>query len=127
MIAWLQPLTLGFIKISAMFFYRRIFVTGHNMILNVTSWVFIGIVTIWAFSFFWSTVFICDTRFYYLWTNLDNQAKCHDPIAEQRALAISDLITDAGILLFPLPSIWQLQMNIRQKAAVTGIFVIGAA
>ena len=108
-----------------MFFYRRIFVTGNNRALDIASWLFIGIVIVWALSFFWATVFLCDTSFHYWWTNLENQTKCGDTVMEMKALAVSDVVTDFLILSFPMPLIWRLQMSVRQKMGVTAIFLIG--
>lgn len=126
LVAWLQIISLGCTKLSAMFFYRRIFAPAHNVVFNIASWVLIVIMVCWALSFFWATVFLCDTNFSYLWTNLENQTKCTNTVAEMEGLAISDVITDALILLFPLPSIWRLQMKTKQKVAVTVIFMVGA-
>lgn len=109
-----------------MFFYRRIFALGHNGVFNTASWVLIIIIICWTLSFFWATVFLCDTNFSHLWTNLENQAKCTNTVAEMEGLAVSDVITDGLVLLIPLPSVWRLQMKTKQKVAVTAIFLVGA-
>lgn len=39
--------------------------------------------------------------------------------------AIPNIITDAAILVLPLPFIWTLQLRRSQKVALTGIFALG--
>ena len=39
--------------------------------------------------------------------------------------AIPNIITDAAILVLPLPFIWTLQLRRAQKVALTGIFTLG--
>lgn len=80
----------------------------------------------WAVSYFWVFVFSCGTHMDYHWTNLENQMKCSDTVMEQKSFAITDVITDVMILLFPMPLIWRLQMSTTKKVAVTIVFFVGA-
>lgn len=40
--------------------------------------------------------------------------------------SIPNIITDAMVVLLPLPYVWQLQLRLSQKVAVGGIFALGA-
>ena len=41
-------------------------------------------------------------------------------------MAISSVILDVMVLVMPLPLIWGLQMSVRDKVAVSGIFLLGS-
>ncbi|MCJ1404740.1 hypothetical protein MMC11_007966 [Xylographa trunciseda] len=122
----MQSLTLGFIKLSAMFFYKRIFRTGNSKFIDIATWTIIAVVIVWTISFFWALVFECGTHFDYLWVNLEDLAKCSNTVELLKGFAISDVITDFIILLFPMPLIWRLQLRTQQKVALSGIFFLGA-
>jgi hypothetical protein len=40
--------------------------------------------------------------------------------------AVSNMLVDLMIIAMPWPLIWQLQMPVRQKIAVGGVFTLGA-
>lgn len=56
-VLFLQPIALGFIKLSALFFYRRIFI---GKTFNILSWVLIGITSGWMVAFFFGLFFDCE-------------------------------------------------------------------
>ena len=100
---WMNVVALGCIKISALFFYRRIFGTSGKNIIDKTLFVMVGIVIAWTISFFCAIFFACDHHFDYLWTNLENQAKCSDTVVAQTVFAATDVVTDLFLLIFPIP------------------------
>ncbi|KAI0187898.1 hypothetical protein EV127DRAFT_498586 [Xylaria flabelliformis] len=42
------------------------------------------------------------------------------------ATAISNFIIDIGILSVPIPIVWKLKISVKQKIAISGIFLLGA-
>lgn len=40
-------------------------------------------------------------------------------------VVLSNLVIDLAILYLPLPMVWKLQLSIRQKLALTGMFLLG--
>jgi hypothetical protein len=40
--------------------------------------------------------------------------------------AVVNIVTDFAILLLPIPAIWRMRLEIRQKAIVSVIFLIGS-
>ncbi|KAL9047122.1 MAG: hypothetical protein Q9214_000226, partial [Letrouitia sp. 1 TL-2023] len=50
---------------------------------------------------------------------------CISRIAFSEIFAASTIGLDVLIIIMPWPLIWKLQMAIRQKVAVTGIFLLG--
>ena len=116
----MQVLALTFIKLSCMFFYRRIFRVGSNKIFDAAMVGVVVIIVLWAISFFFAFTFMCGTHFNYLWTSLANEAKCAKTMMLQQGFAISDVITDFFVLLFPIPLVWILSntMGSRELTAL---------
>ncbi|KAL9131626.1 MAG: hypothetical protein Q9217_000514 [Psora testacea] len=99
----MQVLALTFVKLSCMFFYRRVFRAGGTKIFDAAMFTVVAIIIAWAVSFFFAFLFMCGTHFDYLWTSLANEAKCARTMMLQNGFAISDVITDLFVLLFPIP------------------------
>ena len=97
----LQVLVLGTIKLSVLFFYRRIF---RGKTFDYYSRGMITIVGAWTIAFFFTVLFECGTKFEYLWSTLLNLlTHCTNDLMYLKAYAISDVITDGLILATPIP------------------------
>lgn len=119
----LSIFTIGFAKLSILFFYRRIFVVSRlRTVLNAYIWVVIA----WVLAFGLSTIFECHP-ISAAWTELesDKYFKCINLIKYFNALSISDALTDLIIMILPIPVIWRMQMPLRQKIAVVAVFIGG--
>jgi hypothetical protein len=103
----LQTLSLGFIKATAILFYRRVFYVGRKLdIFNITTMVLFVIIMLWTATFFILDLFACGTHIDAAWTGVASYLKyCHIATAFEEALAISDFILDVIILLVPLPKV----------------------
>lgn len=99
----MQVLALCFVKLSCMFFYRRVLQSGSTKIFDAMMFTVVAIIIAWAVSFFFAFVFECGIHFNYLWTSLANEAKCAKTSELQNGFAISDVITDFIVLIFPIP------------------------
>ncbi|KAL6704157.1 hypothetical protein ACN47E_008717 [Coniothyrium glycines] len=121
----LLPLaSLGFSKLSVLFFYRRIFYVYPRFLMVNT--VLIVIVAGWAVSFFFATLFQCRTP-KTLWTTFEfARHNCVDTLPFYYAVSITGFITDLAILVSPLPVIHQLQMPLKNRIAVACILLLGA-
>lgn len=121
----LLPLaSLGFSKLSVLFFYRRIFhVYTKFLIVNT---VLLLIVAGWAISFFFVTLFQCRTP-NTLWTTFEfARHNCVDTLSFYYSVSITGFITDLAILISPLPVIHQLQMPLKNRIAIACILLLGA-
>ena len=108
----LQVIILGTIKLSVIFFYRRIF-RGRTFEYYSTGMIVIAIA--WSIAFFFSFLFECRTHFEYMWSTLLNLVThCIDEEKFFKAYAISDVIVDGLILAMPIP------MVCLQKAGIVG-------
>ena len=139
-------LALGFVKLSFMFFYRRIFRPSDSKHFDRIMFGVVAIVIAWAVSFFFAQFFACGMNFDYLWTTIPNErshSRCVRTLILQNAFAISDFITDFVVLVFPLPfvslmarqiihcivnnlQIWKLRLSRGRRLGVTGIFLLGS-
>jgi hypothetical protein len=100
----LQTAALTFIKLSCMFFYRRIFCRTGSQVANIAIYIIMALIVIWSVGFFFSFLFACGTHFNYFWTDLENQLKCPADLSQiDLSLSISDVIMDVIILVFPIP------------------------
>lgn len=94
-------MALASLKLSVLFFYRRIFV---GRVFNIASWTLIGVVIVWAMTFVIAILSACGTRLMANFGTLgDLKTECVDTFSILIALAASDVTVDLIILAIPLP------------------------
>ena len=99
----LQMPAFGLVKLSVLFFYRRIF---RGKAFDICTKIMIGLVCIWTISFFFVVMFQCGTKFFALWSNLfNNFTYCLDDLVFLKSNSISDIVTDVLILAIPAPMV----------------------
>ena len=111
----LEKFTYSFIKLSVLFFYRRIFIQRSFRIANS---VLIVLITLWGLVFFLDEAII----------EYDSAHVDHAPRSGTWSLfwfAITDVLGDIAILTLPYPCIRQLQMSRRAKVGLTVVFLLG--
>jgi len=109
-------------KCSILYFYRRIF---RGRAFAIINWTTIGLVIMHLIAFFFPVLFQCTPVTLSLQNPYSPEVHCIDHIAVYYGSAGSDTILDLIILVIPWPFIWKLQMPVRHKLAVTGIFLLG--
>ncbi|KAI1813598.1 hypothetical protein GGS20DRAFT_552832 [Poronia punctata] len=116
--------TLAFAKLSALFFYRRIFCDGSKG--NKFGWltgITIGVVILWLLVFQFLAGFQCGTHFSALWDG--NYLKyCTISFPFLYGLVISDFLLDIWILLLPIPSIIRLHTSVNRKLSIIAVFLV---
>ncbi|MCJ1405167.1 hypothetical protein MMC11_008393 [Xylographa trunciseda] len=116
----------GLIKLSFLFFCRRLFCVTRKSLSHIVIAVMIVAVAAWAVAFFSAFLFACKGDFAAWWGSLtDFITKCVDTLMLLYAFAISDVITDVIVLLLPLPMIWQLQLPFARKIGISCVFLLG--
>ncbi|TKA79218.1 hypothetical protein B0A55_03966 [Friedmanniomyces simplex] len=60
----------------------------------------------------------------YFW-NKDQPGLCFNETQFFRWNGVANLLLDVVVLLLPMPMIWRLQLTIKQKLALSGIFLLG--
>ena len=104
----IQIPALGFVKLSFIYFYRRVFCTGSGLtrifehITTVVAWIIVA----WAVSFFFAFLFICDVNFAAFWTSIRAlNTYCGGLLDLQLGFSVSDFITDFFVFVLPLPMV----------------------
>lgn len=119
----IQALAFGFVKLSILYFYRRIFTSRT---FGILSYLLIGTVVVWMVGFFFAYMFRCGTQFWALWAPLMYLLEyCYDSKPMFYTLCISDVITDFFILSLPWYWIWRLKISAAKRMAIAGVFLLG--
>ncbi|KAI0886418.1 uncharacterized protein GGS22DRAFT_199702 [Annulohypoxylon maeteangense] len=125
-IAWdvLGTTSLACSKLSALFFYRRIFYVGGNRCwFNITVIITIIMVIIWLVVFQFLTGFQCGTHFSATWDGT-YEKYCTLSFPYLYGFAVSDFLLDIWILSLPIPRILRLNATLSKKLAVLGVFFL---
>jgi len=114
------------VKMSVIFFYRKIFVVGSRSAFHWITIVAGVIVTIWWLAYTFAIAFDCGTNFSAHWTALVNLIEdCSDLQNVVLSLLITDLLTDILVLILPVPIVISLKMSTGRKLATIGVFALG--
>ena len=123
-IAWVQQLlyvlTCSAVKLSILYYYKRIFVTPS---FQIQANIMLGISIAWLIAFFFAVFFEC--RNILQQDNLSSASLCIDRGALFIAQSSLSMVLDIVILCLPIRSIMQLQMTSNNKFAVSAIIGIG--
>ena len=126
-----QILSLVFVKLSVLFFYRRLFVTGQRSLFDRVTKVLLVVMALWGVAFLVASTSACPSR---LSAGLPGSptdvsaytcARAGPQLAGPAAFIVSDAVTDFVILALPLPMVWRLQVDVRRKLALSGVFLLG--
>ena len=102
----MQTLALGSVKLSFIFFYRRIFITGVGRVFRPLTTTIIVIIIAWAVALFFALLVSCRGDFAAWWTSVDDlNTKCIATLELENAFAISDFFTDLIVIILPLPQV----------------------
>ncbi|KAK8859707.1 hypothetical protein PGQ11_010441 [Apiospora arundinis] len=117
----------GFVKLSILLFYRRLFGIwpGFRRINNVL----IGILVAWTLSFTVADVLLCGTHPELNW-ELDQMVArrgCGDKGALLLAFAATSVATDVVLLVLPFFYLGNLQMTTQKKLSSGLVFFLGSA
>ncbi|KAM7197477.1 hypothetical protein V8F20_006622 [Naviculisporaceae sp. PSN 640] len=123
----LLPLALGFIKLSILVFYFRIFAVTRASVTYVLLAIFTTLAGIWTVAFFFAELFQCGTNIWALTSStMDTITYCHGTSNIDFALTLTGFVTDVVIFLVPIPLIWRINLSTGNKLAVSGVFLLGS-
>ncbi|KAL8658977.1 MAG: hypothetical protein Q9202_007337 [Teloschistes flavicans] len=115
-------------KFSLLAFYWRIFKQSK---IRVPIYVLWAIVTCWGIAGLLLIILACQpvSDYWNQYASTGSQpSHCRVNVARSLvARSIPNFITDAAILVLPMPLVWQLHLSKAQKLALTGIFALGIA
>lgn len=118
---WLSLVTI--IKLSALDLYARIF---RRPVFVRVCYVVFGICASAGIAFIFVRALIC-RPVAMNWDFLTPGGKCGDLHTMYLSLASIDLILDLLVVFLPMPVVWDLQMALSKKLAISAIFGLGAA
>ena len=101
----------GFIKLSIILYYRRLFSTGQNRGFDMATKASAVIVVLWTLVFFCLQVFNCGTHFSKNWGPLVALTSCVEGKKRDLALFVSDLVTDLFVIALPFPIVSRAFLN----------------
>ncbi|KAI0424430.1 hypothetical protein F5Y09DRAFT_324447 [Xylaria sp. FL1042] len=112
------------IKLSVLFFFRRIFRVRVFILVNN---VVIGLTAAWGIAYVFALAFQCVPPST-LWDKLESEygSNCVMVLPFYLSFAFSDLILDVIIFILPVPHLYNLVMPTRQKFGVASIFFLGS-
>ncbi|KAI1387194.1 plasma membrane protein Pth11-like protein [Hypoxylon trugodes] len=121
------PLTLGCIKTSFLFFYMRIFSVTRRSTVNYVLVGMIILVVSLSTAFFLADLIQCVTN----WSMMEGPSAdiliyCTHMMKTAFAISICDFITDAMIIVIPIPLVWRLNLTTSKKFAASAVFLLGA-
>ncbi|KAK1514577.1 TAM domain methyltransferase [Colletotrichum costaricense] len=123
-------ISIGYIKWSTLALYWRIFNARKS--IRYYIWAMAGIVLAWFIAVILVTIFQC-LPVHAFWARYDtvnplssDQYTCGvDVKMFFKGNSIPNIITDALVVLLPIPYVWKLQLHKAQKFALAGIFALG--
>lgn len=97
----------GLVKMSIVYFYRRIFVSHKHTIFDVITHIVNAVMFLWSLTFILMVIFDCGSHVFANWgPAVDQEAYCaaigH---TMEEGLAGSDLILDVVLIILPIPSV----------------------
>lgn len=128
-IAWdvLSNASLACIKLSALYFYRRIFcVGGLRQWFDIASLITVALVVLWLFVFSFLAGFQCGLHFSALWDGTYTEY-CTISFPFLYGLAVSDFLLDIWIIVLPIPRVLQLHASLSKKLGIIGVFLLAFA
>lgn len=103
----LMVICYGFLKISIVYFYRRIFVTAKRGLFDIITTAVNVVLFLWSITFILIIIFPCGKHIYANWGTPASQLAYCEKIGHtsEEGLTASDLILDVVLLVLPVPSV----------------------
>ena len=97
-------LAFGIIKLSIMFYYRRVFVIARGTLFDWITKAAIAMALLWTIGCLFASIFSCGSHIFANWESAqDVMIYCASAYDASSAFVISDLVTDVIVLCLPLP------------------------
>lgn len=112
------------IKSSILLLYRSIFTLNNRRFRIAYYFILLYIIA-------WSVMSICLTLteclpISYSWFRIYGaKGKCFNLKGRALGAAVMNTISDVALLILPMPLLWKLQMPVRRKLQLFGIFLLG--
>ena len=123
--AWqaIYGVTVSLSKCAILLLYTRVFTTRKRG-FTIAVYVVGAVVVATGLANTFEAIFQC-APVAYKWNKSISGGKCLDEVAFDRYISISNVVTGVVMLLMPLPLVWELNIMLRQKIALTLTFLHG--
>ena len=121
----LSAASLGFTRISALLFYRRIFcVIGRTTALRAAIYTSIMVISLWMAAFIILPPLQCGPDLG-VWSAPASVRATHCRMGNRIILGfcISDLVIETAVIVMPIPSIFRLQTSLKRRLALLFVFL----
>ena len=82
-------------------------------------------ITVWGLAFMFAEIGICSGQATVLWDPETEGSSCANHKWLDFAFSITDVIGDILVIIMPYPFIKKLKVSLREKIAITSIFLLG--
>ncbi|RJE21535.1 hypothetical protein PHISCL_06139 [Aspergillus sclerotialis] len=117
-----EPMALASIKLSLLFFYRRLFI---DQVVHYIIWILVGIVVAWSLAMPIVYMIFCSNRI-----RTHFQSDCYYSIdsrhSMEKAYTTVDTAIDFAILIIPVPLIVPMLVPWRRKLAILCPLLVGS-
>lgn len=112
-------------KLSALFFFRRIFY--YERAFTIANTIMIVVIILWSLAFLLAEIFVCGRYEETLWRHDGHAGSCVNQTWLNLWFAITDVVTDVAVMSLPYPVIAALgKLSRRERAGVMAVFMLGA-
>ncbi|KAH8653254.1 hypothetical protein BGZ60DRAFT_548882 [Tricladium varicosporioides] len=121
----LSAASLGFTRISALLFFRRVFcVPGRTKVLRITIYTAILVISLWMAAFIILPPLQCGPDLS-VWSAPANVRAAHCKLGGKFILGfcISDLVIETAIIWMPIPLVLRLHASVQRRLAVLFVFL----
>lgn len=118
---WIYLAAVALPKLSILCLYLRIFVKKPY---RMATYVLIGMVLSNWLAFILASTFQC-SPVEYQW-NKKIHGHCFDVQMYYKFVNVPNIVTDAGMLVLPMPMVWQLNASRTRKLGLTFVFLTGS-
>lgn len=116
-------LSIAFAKCAILLLYVRVFTTVKRT-FTITAGIVGSAVVLNGLANTIGTIFQCSPPAF-TWNEAIEGGHCMNVVAFSRYMAIPNVITGAVMLVMPLPVVWNLNIDVSAKIALTATFMHG--
>ena len=111
------------IKLSVLFFYRRIFFVERRFIAYNNA--VIAFIVAWFLAFMLADMFDCGLYPAEQWDPQSDAGHCVNMTSLYLVFGVTDVVGDILVVVSPYPCVRKLRISTREKAGVVLIFMLG--
>ena len=113
--------TIALLKTSVLLLYLRLF--SVRKWFRIATFGFLAYIWLWAIILTFIFIFMCNPVAKQWDQSLPGT--CLDTVTIYKFHSIPNVVHDVGMIILPQPVIWRLKTDLRNKIALSSLFVLG--